>query len=85
MIKVVEYDSSNMENVEIKSYFFYDAEKMTDEEAKYHVESGKLWCQYGFTVDQFEHEILKKLFDELYLDKSTQAFIDGLNFNVRLS
>lgn len=69
MIKVVEYNSSKMENVEIKSYFFYDGEKMTDEEAKYHVESGKLWCQYGFTVDQFEYEILKKLFNELYEDK----------------
>lgn len=69
MIKVVEYDSSIMENVEIKSYFFYDDEKMTNEEAKYHVESGKLWCQYGFTVDQFEYEILKKLFNELYEDK----------------
>ena len=69
MIKVVEYYSYRIENVEIKNYFFYDGEKMTDEEAKYHVESGKLWCQYGFTVDQFEYEILKKLFNELYEDK----------------
>lgn len=69
MISQVEYFEQLAENCKVKKYFFYDSDKLTEKEAKYHIESGSLWNQYGFIVDQYEYEVMKKLFDQVYQAK----------------
>ena len=79
MISCIQYFETLYEGVEVKKYFFYDSDKLTEKEAKYHIESGSLWNQYGFIVDQYEYEIMKKLFDQVYESKIEEAFKNGQN------
>ena len=69
MISCIEYFETLYEDVKVKKYFFYDSDKLTEKEAKYHIESGSIWNQYGFIVDQYEYEIMKRLFDQVYESK----------------
>ena len=79
MISCIEYFEHLAENCKFKKYFFYDSDKLTEKEAKYHIKSGSLWNQYGFIVDQYEYEVMKKLFDQVYEAKLEEAFINGQN------
>ena len=79
MISCIEYFETLHEKVEVKKYFFYDSDKLTEKEAKYHIESGSLWNQYGFIVDQYEYEVMKKFFDQVYEAKLEEAFVNGQN------
>lgn len=79
MISCIEYFEHLAENCKVKKYFFYDSDKLTEKEAKYHIESGSLWNQYGFIVDQYEYEVMKKLFDQVYESKLEEAFVSGQN------
>ena len=79
MISCIEYFETLYEDVKVKKYFFYDSDKLTEKEAKYHIEYGRLWNQYGFIVDQYEYEVMKKLFDQVYEAKLEEAFINGQN------
>ena len=72
MISCIEYFEQLAKNCKVDKYFFYDSDKLTEKEAKYHIESGHLWNQYGFIVDQYEYEIMKKLFDQVYESKKEE-------------
>mgnify|MGYP003304304269 CR=1 FL=1 len=79
MISCIKYSEQLTKDVKVDKYFFYDSEKLTEKEAKYHIESGSLWNQYGFIVDQYEYEVMKKLFDQVYEAKLEEAFTNGQN------
>lgn len=79
MINCIEFTESLAKDCEVKKYFFYDSEYLSEKEAMYHIEAGKLWNQHGFIVDQYEYEVMKKLFDQVYESKLEEAFVNGQN------
>lgn len=79
MIMQIEYETSYTGS----SYYFYDDEKESEEEARYNIQADN-WSPNSFSVDAFGYQVLAKLIEQVKADAyekgKTEGFIAGMNF-----
>lgn len=77
MINFIEYENENNKGEIASFFFYYDTDKMSEDEAIAYLQNGGDGCPNAFHLDENEHNVLKKLFDQLMQSNLKDAYEKG--------